>query len=50
MSDLAGLVAISLLGVIGFFLSLYIAGKANTTGTRIVTGAVHGSPVSTTGS
>jgi hypothetical protein len=47
MSDLAGLIAISFLGVMGFFLSLYIAGKANTTGTQIVTGVVHGSPIST---
>jgi len=47
MSDLAGLVAISFLGAIGFFLSLYIAGKANRTGTQIVIGAVDGSPIST---
>lgn len=46
MSDSTGLIVISLLGVLGFFLSLNIAEKANTLGTQIATGLVQGVRVS----
>ena len=46
MSDSTGLIVISFVGMLGFFLSLYIADKANTLGVQIATGLVQGSPVS----
>jgi hypothetical protein len=47
MTDSTGLIVISFFALSGFFLIVYIAGKANDLGAEIVTGVVRGTPVST---
>lgn len=47
MSDSTGLIALSFLAVTGFFLAFFIASLVNELGTRIVTGVVDGTPIST---
>jgi len=46
MSDSTGLIVISFLGVLGFFLTLRIGKMANDVGAQIVTGVVDGTSVS----
>ena len=46
MSDSTGLIVISFFALGGFFLSMYIAGRANELGADIVAGVVRGTPVS----
>ncbi len=47
MSDSTGLIAISFLGVVGFWLALYIGKQANEMGLQIYTGVVDGTRVPT---
>ena len=46
MSDSTGLIVISFFTLSGFFLVMYIGGKANDLGAEIATGVVRGTPVS----
>lgn len=48
MSDSTGLIAISFLGAVGFWLALYIGRQANEMGLQIYTGIVDGTTVPTT--
>ena len=44
MSDFAGLVVISFLGMTGFLINYYIGNSASNLGAQVLTGAIRGTP------